>query len=75
MANFFKYILLNETEWTSLTISLRVVPKVQINNIPSLVQMMAWLPPGYKPLSEQMVGRLLTRICLNQAKSVKCMFP
>ena len=35
----------------SLEISLKFFPKVQINNIPALVQMMAWRRPGDKPLS------------------------
>ena len=40
---------------------LRVHP---INNIPALVQIMAWRRPGDKPLSEAMVVRLLTHICV-----------
>ena len=34
-----------------IDISLRFVPKGKINNIPSLVQIMAWRLPGDKPLS------------------------
>ena len=40
---------------------LRVHP---INNIPALVQIMAWRRPGDKPLSEALVVRLLTHICV-----------
>ena len=37
-------IILNENVCISLTISLKFVPKVRINNIPALVQKMAWRP-------------------------------
>ena len=40
--------------WILLEISLKFVPKVQINNIPALVHIMAWRRPGDKPLSEPM---------------------
>ena len=39
----------------SLKISLKFVPKVRINNIPSLIQIMAWCRPGDKSLSETMM--------------------
>ena len=32
----------------SINISLKFVPKGRINNIPALVQVMAWLRPGDK---------------------------
>ena len=35
-----------------------------INNIPALVQIMACLRPGDKPLSEPMMVSLLTHICV-----------
>ena len=38
--NIFKYIFLNKNVWISNTISL--VPEGPINNIPALVQIMAW---------------------------------
>ena len=38
-------------------------PEVRINNIPALVQIMAWYRPGDKPLSEPMMFSLLTHIC------------
>ena len=31
------------------------VPKVRINNIPTLVQIMAWHRPGDKPVTEPMM--------------------
>ena len=51
----FKCIFLNENVWIALKISLEFVPKVRINNIPALVQIMAWRRPGDKPLSEPMM--------------------
>ena len=51
----FKCIFLNENVGISLKISLKFVPKGLNNNIPSLVQVMAWRRPGYKSLSEPMM--------------------
>ena len=45
-----------------ITISLQLIPKRLIHNIPALVQIMAWCPPGDKPLSEPMILSLLTHI-------------
>ena len=59
--DIFKCIFLNENAWISLKISLKFVPKVRINNIPALVQIMAWRLPGDKPLSEPMVVRTYMR--------------
>ena len=55
----------------SLTISLKSVPKFHINNIPSLVQIMAWCRPCDKPLSETMMFKLLTHICVIRPRWVK----
>ena len=43
---------------------LKFVPRGPINNIPALVQIMAWRQPGDKPLSEPMLVSLLTHICI-----------
>ena len=67
----FKRIFLNENVRISLRISLKFVPNVRINNIPSLVQIMAWRRPGDKPLSEPMVVNLLTHICVTRPQWVK----
>ena len=48
----FKLIFVNENVWISITISLKFVPKGPINNIPALVQIMAWRRSDDKPLSE-----------------------
>ena len=52
----FKRIFLNENVWISINIPLKFAPKGQINNIPELIQIMAWRLPGDKPLSEPMMA-------------------
>ena len=54
--DIFNCIFLNENVWISIKISLKFVPKDPINNIPTLVQIMAWRRLGDKPLSEPMVA-------------------
>ena len=68
--DIFKRIFWNENARISLKISLKFVPKVRINNIPSLVQIMAWRRPGGMPLSEPMVVSLLTHICVSRPQWV-----
>ena len=51
----FKRIFLNENVRISIKISLKFVPKGPINNTPALIQIMAWLQSGDKPLSEPML--------------------
>ena len=46
---------LNENVRISIEISLKFVPRGLINNIPALVQIMAWHRPGNKPLSGPMM--------------------
>ena len=53
-----------------IEISLKFVPKGPINNIPALVQIMAWHQPGDKPLSEPMMVRLPTHICVTRPQRV-----
>ena len=62
--DIFKCIFLNENVWIPIKVSLKFVPKGPINNIPALVQIMAWRRPGDKPLSEPMVVSLPTHICV-----------
>ena len=64
--DIFKCIFLNENARISLKKSLKFVPKVRINNIPALVQIMAWRRSGDKPLSESMVVNLLKHICVTR---------
>ena len=70
----FKCIFLNENVHISIEISLKFVPKGPINNIPPLVQIMAWRRSGEKPLSEPMMASLLTHICVTRPQWVKSMF-
>ena len=45
-------------EWKCMIkISLKFIPKGPVNNIPALVQIMAWRRTGDKPLSEPMVTK------------------
>ena len=58
----FKCIFCNENVW--ILISLKFFPNCPINNIPALVQIMAWHQPGDKLLSEPMMVSSLTHICV-----------
>ena len=69
----FKRIFMNENVRISINISLKFVPKGLINNILTLVQIMAWRRPGDKPLSEPMMVNLLTHICVTRPQWVKKM--
>ena len=71
--NPFKRIFLNETLRISIKISLKFVPRGPINNIPALVQIMAWRRRGNKPLSEPMMVSLLTHICVTGPQWVNIM--
>ena len=64
--DILKCIFLKENDCIPTKISLKFVPKGPINNIPALVQIMAWCRPGDKPLSEPMMVSLLTYICVTQ---------
>ena len=72
----FKRIFVNENVGVLIEISLKFVPKGPINNIPALVQIMAWVTawrrPGDKPLSEPMMVCLPTHICVTRPQWVKC---
>ena len=60
----FYRIFVNENARIFNKFSLKFVPKGPINNIPALVQIMAWRRPGDKPLSEPVMVSLLTHICV-----------
>ena len=51
----FKRIFFNKNVSISIKVSLKFVPKGPINNIPTLVQIMAWRWTGDKPLTEPMM--------------------
>ena len=69
--DIFKWIFLNENVWIPIKISLKFVLQGPINNIPALVQIMAWRQPGDKPLSGPMMVRLPTHICITGPQWVK----
>ena len=71
--DIFKCIFLKENVWTLTKISLKFVPKSPIDNVPALVQIMAWRRPGDKSSSEPMMVRLLTHICVTRPQRVKAM--
>ena len=73
--DIFKCIFLNENIWIPIKISLKFVPKGHINNIPALVQIMAWRRPGDKPLSGPMMIRLPTHICVTRHQWVNRSLP
>ena len=52
--------------WISIKISLKFVPKGPVNNIPALLQTMPRHRPGDKPVSEAIMVRLLTHICVTR---------
>ena len=58
----FKCIFVTKNVWISIKISLKFILKDPVNNIPALIQIMAWHRLGDKPLSEPMMVSLLT-IC------------
>ena len=66
--DIFKWTFLNENVWISIKISLKFVPWGLSNNIPALVQIMAWRRPGDKTLSEPMMVSLLTHICVTRSQ-------
>ena len=64
--DIFKRIFLNENIRISTKNSLKFVPKGLIDNITAMVLIMAWRRPGDKPLSEPMLVRSLTHICVTR---------
>ena len=68
--DIFKCIFLNENVWIPIKISMKFVPKGPINNIPALVQIVAWRRPGDKPLSEPIMGKFGAHICVSRPQWV-----
>ena len=69
-----EFSILNENVWITINISLKIVPMGPIDNIPALVQIMVWRRPGDKPLSEPMMVRLATNICVTRPQWVNLIF-
>ena len=67
-ADIFKCIFLNGNVWIRKKMSLKFVP---INNITTLVQIMAWCKPDDNPLPEQIMVDLLMHICVTQPQWVE----
>ena len=68
--DIFKWIFCNENVKILIKISLKFVIKGAINNIPAMVQIMACHLLGDKPLSEPMMARLPTHICITRPQWV-----
>ena len=62
--DIFKCIFLNVNTWISLKISLKLVHKDGISNIPAFIQIMAWHRTDDTPLNEPMMVGLPTHICI-----------
>ena len=73
--NIFKCNFLNENVSVSIMISVKFNPKGSVNNIPALVQIMAWCHPGDKPLSKPVMTILLTHICVAWSQWVNSFAP
>ena len=69
--DMFKGIFLNENVSILITISVKFVPRCPINNIPALVQIIAWRRPGDEPLSEPIMVSLLSHICVTRPQRFK----
>ena len=54
--DIIKYKFVNENDLIAIKISLTFVPEGPINDIPVLIQIMAWCWPGGKPLSKPMMA-------------------
>ena len=67
----FKCIFLNENVLISIKVSLKFIPKGQINNIPILDQIMALCRPGDNTLSEPMMIIIPMHICVTRRQWVK----
>ena len=61
--NFFKCIFLNQNVRIPIKMSLKFVLKGSVNNIPALVQIMAWSRSGDKPSTEPVMVSLPSHIC------------
>ena len=70
MAAIFQTTSSNAFSWVKMNEISLFIPIGPINNMPALVQIMAWRRPGDKPLSEPMVVGLLTHICVTRPQWV-----
>ena len=63
-------IFLNENVWIPIKLSLKCVPKGPINNIPALVQIMAWRRPGDLDQWWLVYWRIYASLGLNELKAI-----
>ena len=73
--DIFKCIFVNENVWILIKISLKFIPKGPINNIPALVQIMAWRRPGDKPWSGPIMVSLSMHIYITRPQWVEQLWP
>ena len=66
----FKRICFHVNDLISINITPKFVDKCQINDIPAMLQIMAWRRPGDKPLSETMMVNLPPCIYVTQPQWV-----
>ena len=71
----FIRIFLNENVRILIKISLKFVPEGPINNIPALVQIMAWRRSGDRPLSGPMMVSLPAHLCVIRPQWVNSLAP
>ena len=73
IAAILAMIFSNAFSWMEilLMISLKFDPRVWIDNIPTLIQIITWCRPGDKPLSEPMIADLLMHIWVTRPQWVK----
>ena len=69
--DIFKRTFFNENMWISIKGSLNLVPKGPMNNIPALIQIMAWRCSGDKPIPEPMMVSLPTHMFVTRPQWVK----
>ena len=55
----------------SIKFSMKFVPNGPFNNIPELVQIMAWRRPADRPLSEPVMVTLPTHLCVTRSQWIK----
>ena len=71
-SNAYTWMKIYKFRWKN---SLKFVLYGLINNIPALVQIMAWCRSGGKPISDLMMVSLLTHICVTRPQWVNVLLP
>ena len=69
--DIFKCIFCKENVWIWFSTSLKFVSNGPIDNVPAMVQIMAWHRPGDKLLSEPMMVSFLSHICVTRPQWVE----